>query len=125
MQAHASLSSALPVVVLASTLAGCAAGEPAPAVTRTATVEVPAALPSECAEAFAEAEALLQQSSELADAWQVYATGPMVELVAGTATAESVVIEHQKMVDSQTAFAEAVAASRYADLKAACLAAGS
>jgi len=115
-----------PVVVLA--LAGCSAAEaePVPTVTETVTetVEVQAEMPKECAEAFAAAEALLQQSSELSDDWQRYVSGPMVGLLQGTTTEDTVIAEHQVMVAAQTAFADAVTASEYGDLKVACLTAG-
>ena len=81
-------------------------------------------MPEECARAFEAAEALLQQSSELSDDWQRYVSGPMVELLQGQITEDVVIAEHQKMVDAQTAFADAVTASEYADLKVACLSAG-
>ena len=119
----------VPIVVLA--LAGCAGAEPAaaPTVTETVTetVEAEAPMPEECADAFEAAEALLQQSSELSDDWQRYATGPMLDLLQGatTETEDAVIVEHQAMVDAQTAFADALTTSEYADLKVACLSASS
>ena len=114
----------VPLVVLAA--AGCSPSEAAPAPTPvptvTQTVAAQASIPAECAQAMAAAEALLTQSSELSDTWQSYASGSMVNLLQGTATAESVLAEHKTLVAMQTAFAEAVQASAYPTLKVACLA---
>ncbi|NCT91963.1 hypothetical protein GXB85_13530 [Cellulomonas sp. APG4] len=111
-----------PLTVLG--LAGCAAApeaEPAPTVTVTA-VPVASELPAECAEAFTAIEALLTQASETGDNWQAYATGPVVDLMTGAASEDEVLAAHTAAVAMQQDLADAIAATDYAELKAACLA---